>query len=176
MIHLNDPERKLFLIFDFVHIIKSIRNNWLNLKDYERAFAYPNSLIFPDFDDTHKVNIAQFQDVRLLYKNEQTSILKQAYRLTAKTGWPTILERQNVNLALKIFDTSTLTALSIYNSKRTDFESRRTCEFLDYYKIWKIFNVNTTHKHIRLNDELSRPLHYNDARLDFLRLIINWFA
>ena len=126
---------------------------------------------------THKVNIAQFQDVRLLYKNEQTWILKQAHRLTAKACWPTILERQNVNLALKIFDTSTLTALSIYNSKRTDFESSRTCEFLDIIlKVWKIFNVNTTHKHIRLNDELSRPLHYNDARLDFLRLIINWLA
>ena len=126
MIHPNNSEIK---IFDFVHIIKSIRDNWLNLKDYERAFAYPNALIFPNFDDTHKVNIAQFQDVRLLYKNEQTSILKQAYRLTAKTCWPTILERQNVNLALKIFDTSTLTALSIYNSKRTDFESRGHANF-----------------------------------------------
>ena len=177
VIHPNDPERKLFLIFDFVHIIKSIRNNWLNLKDYERAFAYPNPLIFPNFDDAHKLNIAQFQDVRLLYKNEQTSVFKQAHRLTAKACWPTNLERQSVNLALKIFDTSTLTALSIYNSKRTDFESRRTCEFLDIIiKVWKIFNVNTTHKHIRLNDELSKPLHYSDERLNFPRLIINWLA
>ena len=48
--HLNDPYRKLFLLFDFVHIIKSIRNNWLNLKDYDRTFTYPNPLTFPNFD------------------------------------------------------------------------------------------------------------------------------
>ena len=46
--HPNDPNRKLFLLFDFVHILKSIRNNWLNLKDYDRTFAYPNPLIFPN--------------------------------------------------------------------------------------------------------------------------------
>ena len=46
-IHPIDPERKIFLIFDFVHIVKSIRNNWINLKDYEHTFSYPNTLIFP---------------------------------------------------------------------------------------------------------------------------------
>ena len=177
MIHPNDPERKIFLLFDFVYIIKSIRNNWLNLNDYERTFVYPNPLIFPNFEDTLKLNIAQFQDVRSLYKSEQTSIFKQAHRLTAKACWPSMLERQNVNLSLKIFDTSTLAALSIYNSKRTDSDSRRTCEFLHIIiNVWKIFNVNTTHKHFRLNDQLSKPLRYNDERLNFLRLIINWLA
>ena len=40
--HPNDSNRKLFLLFDFVHIIKSIRNNWHNLKDYDYTFTYPN--------------------------------------------------------------------------------------------------------------------------------------
>ena len=57
-----------------------------------------------NFHDTHKVNIAQFQDVRLLFKIEQTSVLKQAHRLIEKACWHTILERQNDNLTLKIFD------------------------------------------------------------------------
>ena len=28
-------------IFDIVHIVKSIRNNWLNLKEFEKTFIYP---------------------------------------------------------------------------------------------------------------------------------------
>ena len=172
--HPNDPSRKLFLLFDFVHIIKSIRNNWLNLKDYDRTFTYPNPLIFPNFDDVNNIGRARFQDIRLLYKNEQSSLIKQAHRLTSKACWPTMLERQNVNLALKIFDTSTSAALAIYNAKHANSQSQ-TPEFLDIIiKVWKIFNVNTTHKHIRLNDDYSKPLEQNDARFTFLKLIANW--
>ena len=175
-IHPIDPERKIFLIFDFVHIVKSIRNNWINLKDYEHTFSYPNTLIFPHCEDSQHIRIAKFQDIRLLYKNEQSLIIKQAHRLTAKACWPTSLERQNVSLALKIFDTSTLAALSIYNSAQTNFETQTT-EFLDIIiKVWKIFNVNTTHKHIRLNDDFSKPLTCDDNRFIFLRLIVNWLA
>ena len=43
--HPCDPNRDLILFFDFVHILKSIRNNWVNLKDYEKVF------IFPKFND-----------------------------------------------------------------------------------------------------------------------------
>ena len=41
--HPCNPKRNLILFFDIVHIIKCIRNNWLNLKDYERTFIFPNS-------------------------------------------------------------------------------------------------------------------------------------
>ena len=44
--HPTCPERKLYILFDFVHIIKSIRNNWLNLKDYDLTFKYPDMLIY----------------------------------------------------------------------------------------------------------------------------------
>ena len=44
--HPRDPNRPLFLIFDFVHIIKCIRNNWLNQHDAQCSF------IFPSFEDT----------------------------------------------------------------------------------------------------------------------------
>ena len=39
--HPCNPERSRILFFDIVHIIKCIRNNWLNLKDYERTFIFP---------------------------------------------------------------------------------------------------------------------------------------
>ena len=43
--HPINPDRTLFILFDFVHILKSIRNNWLNLKDHDRTFIYPLSLV-----------------------------------------------------------------------------------------------------------------------------------
>lgn len=35
------PQYRIFFIFDTVHILKSIRNNWLNQKDSARTFVYP---------------------------------------------------------------------------------------------------------------------------------------
>ena len=43
--HPCDPNRPLFLIYDFVHIIKCIRNNWLNQHDAQCSF------IFHSFED-----------------------------------------------------------------------------------------------------------------------------
>ena len=40
--HPNDSRRFLYLVFDFVHIIKTIRNNWVNQKDRDCTFFYPN--------------------------------------------------------------------------------------------------------------------------------------
>ena len=126
--HPVNQSRKLFLLFDFVDILKSIRNNWLNLKDYDHTFTYPNPLNFLNYDDVNKFHIARFQYIRLLYKSEQSSLLKQAHRLSSKACWPTMLERQSVNLALKIFDQSTYAALSIYNATHANSKSK-TPEF-----------------------------------------------
>ena len=97
VLHPCDPYRPLFLIFDFVHILKTIRNNWLNLKDYQRTFE------FPRFEDFSVLNTASFEDIRMLYKTDQHSVVKLAPRLTAKSCYPSNFERQNVTLALKIF-------------------------------------------------------------------------
>ena len=114
-----------------------------------------------------KLSFARFQYIRLFYKKEHPSLIKQAHRLTSKACWPTMLERQNVNPALKIFDTSTYAVLTIYQATCTNLNSQ-TPEFLDIIiMVWKILNVNTAHKHIRLNDAYSKPLEYNDVALSF---------
>ena len=73
------PERSKVVLFDFVHILKSIRNNWLNQQDYNRNFLYPS------FDDYSHNSKALFEDIRQLYRREQTSVAKLAHRLTAKS-------------------------------------------------------------------------------------------
>ena len=37
-----NSENKIFMLFDTVHLLKCIRNNWLNLKDDDRAFVFPD--------------------------------------------------------------------------------------------------------------------------------------
>ena len=39
--HPTNNQRPLYLLFDFVHILKTIRNNWLNQKDYNCTFTFP---------------------------------------------------------------------------------------------------------------------------------------
>ena len=51
------PIRDLILFFDIVHIIKFVRNNWLNLKDYETVFIFPKFIECKPHDYTYAENI-----------------------------------------------------------------------------------------------------------------------
>ena len=117
--HLVDSSRSLFFLFDFVHILKTIRNNWLNQTDYNRTFT------FPSFENFAMTNTATMEDVRLLFKSEQLASVKQAPRLTAKSCWPTKLERQNVHLALRIINDQTAAAIQIHSSTRNVLNLRQ---------------------------------------------------
>ena len=112
--HPCDSNRLLFLMFDFVHILKSIRNNWLNLKYFNKTFRYPQ------FDNMDMINIASFEEIRQLYRSQQNKIIKLAQRLTSKSCWSSTLERQNVGIAQRIFDESTSAALAIQNSSKSN--------------------------------------------------------
>ena len=168
--HILDSDRSLVLLFDFVHILKSIRNNWVNQKDNNRSFGYPNC---EDFTTT---NFASFEHIRSLYKADQHSLAKLAPRLTAKACWPSSLERQNVSLALRIFDNSTSSALKVQILTPSLHNTYcQTAEFIDIIcDIWKIFNVNTPYKGIRLNEPQSNPLVLSDPRFAFLSRVVDW--
>ena len=102
VVHPCNPDCNLVLFFDIVHIIKSIRNNWLNFKDFEKTFIYPK------FDECDKsvypsciqlrvsvptadivlnpiqltrsryppICYAVFDDLRILFKADKFSIIK----------------------------------------------------------------------------------------------------
>ncbi|KAI6651128.1 Transposable element P transposase [Oopsacas minuta] len=168
--HPMDSNRPLFLLFDFVHIIKSIRNNWLNQIDYNKTFTYP------DFENIQVASTAVFEEIRKLYKSDQHSVAKLAPRLTSKACWPSTLERQNVSLALRIFDESTAAALNVsYQSRYHTSTNSQTADFITIIcNVWKIFNINTPNKGILHKDEFSVPLTYNDTRFMFLQRVVDW--
>ncbi|KAI6656127.1 Transposable element P transposase [Oopsacas minuta] len=167
VLHPLDICRPLYLIFDFVHIIKTVRNNWINQIDSNHKFSCPSSV---SCKYTLKV---PFQDFRNLFKLEQKSVAKTAHQLTAKICWPSSLERQNLNLALRLFDDSTTAVLTVHASKYVQVSE--TAQFISLVcKVWKIFNINRPNKEIRLNDELSMSLQSNDIRFIFLSDLVKW--
>ena len=87
-----------------------------------------------------------------------------------KACFPSIIERQNVKLVLKVVNELTVSALRIIDDSR-----KNTSDFICILlSLWKIFNINTPFKGIRLNDSLSNPLILNDERFIFLTRIAFW--
>ena len=109
------------------------------------------------------------------FTDKSTLFAKIAHQLTAKACWPSIFERQNVKLALKIFSESTSAGLKIPINSRIDNIKTQSAEFISIIvDIWKIFNVSTPQKGIRLKDEFYNPLVNADPRFLFLERVVFW--
>lgn len=166
-IHMDNPayiNEKIFLTYDFVHIFKNIYFNWLNLKNYENTFIYP------DFDDFSKTKKASFAHIRQVYKKELSHVAKRAYKLNDKTVFPNNLERQNVNLAENVFHDSTIAALKCHE------EYTETSEFLQIIKNWwSIVNLKSAIKGKLKRQEFCKPiLSSSDNQIDFLKKFVLW--
>jgi hypothetical protein len=144
--------RRLFFLFDSVHLLKCIRNNWLGQNDCENTF------LFPIATSGSSVCQASFSHVRQLYNSEVDSVVKLAPGLTRKALYPSNLERQNVQLALKVFDEKVLVALDHF-AAQTNKDVRGTQFFISVIiKLWRIINVKSSNKGIRKRDSDSVPI------------------
>ena len=78
--HPCDTHRGIFLTFDFVHILRTVRNNWLNQQTDWKLFSYPDfNCIFIDYSTNPlKVCHASFRDIRILFNSERDSLAKLA--------------------------------------------------------------------------------------------------
>lgn len=195
------PGHLIFFMFDTVHILKCIRNNWLNQTDKRQSFNYPpvskdlikfaalvnnspsqltntddiSSAIESDcaVPETSKDRqTASFGCMKDLYQSESNLIVKKAYRLTHKSLNPTSLERQQVSLVLNIFHESTVAGLFAVGSDDSVQTARFTGIILAW---WRIVNVKNAKKGLRKRDFLSKPLYcLNDERLDFMEKFSEW--
>jgi len=98
---LTDATRKMFLVFDPVHITKNIRNNWITEKT--KTLRYP----LPDSPDSI---MAKWSDLQELYQAEEKAMVKLS-KLTKPAIAPTSTEKQKVSLALNVFCDQTSCAL-----------------------------------------------------------------
>lgn len=166
-----DPSRPLFFIIDSVHILKCIRNNWLNQKNDGQCMFYPN------FENMTLVEAASFAVIRKLHEVESCKLVKYGYGLTLKALFPTNLERQNVKLALQVFDTRVAEALMIVGKENSMLNYKTTSEYLKLIcKWWYVVNVKTVWKGVHKNDDFQKPMtaQENDIKFDFLYRFLDW--
>lgn len=74
--HPVDKFRPLFFLFDSVHLLKCIRNNWLNSKPDQ-------TLYYPHFQSSEK-RVASFRSLKKLHELENSQLLKFGYTLSLK--------------------------------------------------------------------------------------------
>lgn len=157
--HPVDEGNDLYLLFDSVHLIKSIRNNWITEKNKEISFIPPDKTVEDQV-------IARWQDVIDLYKSESQNPLKRV-NLTSAAVDPSIFDRQKVSLALQVFNDKTIAALS------QDGKEDTACFIFFINRMWKMLNNKSTTAYIHLNDNDRMPLRDNNRKqLDFLKSLV----
>ena len=169
--HPAQCNKPLFFMFDTVHILKCIRNNWLG----------QNGMMFPKFshDGNHKKEnlFAPWKALQELHKLESELLLKYSYRLSMKALRPSSFEKQNVNLVLKIFNEYVIQALF---KVAKEMNSLLYCNAATFIEIiltwWSIVNVSLPYKGRRLNNKYCTPLTTDegDVKFIFLNNFCNW--
>lgn len=121
-----------YLLFDFVHLLKNIRNLWLTEKNGELIF-FDNGL----------TKVAKWAHLKKLFDLENESLVKLS-DLNEVSVFPKPIERQRVSTCLRIFSEKTHQALLTHPLLNQE-EVRDTADFI--YKVlswWKILNVKTS--------------------------------
>ena len=165
--------RHLFFIFDSVHILKCIRNNWFGQKDASKC-------IFPKFcfNGNHELNNVQsasFCTLQKLHALESQSLLKHCSKMTAKALSPSNLERQNVNFVLQIFNEYTIQGLLTLGKEKCLPNFAEVAGFINiFFKRWNIMNVKIPVKGWNLQNKYCNPLKLNEENYAFLTIFCNW--
>ena len=164
-----DPvtRQPLFLIFDPVHTIKNVYNNFQGRKVFE----------CPPMDHNLPTGCtADFSHIVQLFQMESTMSLKKAHRLTPSTLHPRSIEKTSVKLAVSVFCESTRDALQYYAAHDGRPAWAATANFITLLlKLWNILNVKTSSKGKQKRDYTMDPVRSSlDWKLMFLREFANF--
>ena len=153
---LTNPERPLFLIYDPVDIIKSIRNNWITEKT--QTLVFPSEWVINDEGvlTAQCLKSAKWSDLKQLKIFEENCLLRLT-TLNARCLAPDNTEKQNVGLVLRIFSDKTSAALK--TSHNSTQSMKDTAEFIDLIiKFWKVVNCKTPVEFLRFKDPDRIPI------------------
>ena len=158
----NKPWRTaqdVFLLYDYVHIIKNIRNNWLTEKTHELVY----------YDDG-VAKTAKWSHLLKLYKAEAQDPIVRLSKLTEKSVTPKHTEKQSVPLCLQVFCDETATALRTHTATKDEDGIEDTATFIEkVVKFWKICNVKSKYQDVLRNDPFRGVIEdENDPKLAYL--------
>ena len=149
-----------YLLFDFVHLLKNIRNLWLTETLGELMF-YDNGV----------PKIAKWSVLKKLFELERKSLVKLS-DLNETSIAPKPIERQKVSTCLRIFSEKTYSALLTHPSLDIA-EVEDTAAFLKIVITWwKILNVKAYGADVRHNDPLRAVIENPDENR--LLFYCNW--
>ena len=129
--HPLDEGRVWYLLFDTVHLLKCIRNNWITEKCQMISFD--------------KQSKASFAEVKELYEAEKDSILKTT-PLTLSAVNPSKLQLQNVQHVLRVFNDKVVAALKLRGCHETAAFIQTVLNW------WNAVNVSGKGQDQRLSD------------------------
>lgn len=152
----HDPSRDLHLLFDSVHLMKCVRNNWINEKCQQLKLELPTKTI-----------VGKWSDIVDLYKNDSLNIARRT-TLKRSSCFPSLLERQKVSLVFDVFNEKTVAALVMDGKSET-------AEVVDFFfRLWKFLNCKNPHLHLYLNDPDRSPFSsVLDARFQTMEVAVN---
>lgn len=155
-------DQPMFLIFDPVHTIKNVYNNFQRRKVFQCPSLAHN---LPDGCS------ADFNHVVALYTHESTMALKKAHKLSPATLNPRSIEKTSVKLAVSVFCESTRDALQFYAAHEGRSAWSATADFISLIlKLWNVLNVKTSSKGKHKRDYTQDPVRSSlDWKLTFLR-------
>ena len=165
-----DSSEQLFLLFDSVHLLKCIRNNWLNQKKPIQTFVIPSPSNLTIQEE------ASLQPLKELYAKERKKCVKLAPGLSEKVLFPNNLERQNVQLVVRLFDEKNVAALKTMNLPGVSGTAAFLQQIMSW---WHIVNVKTPDKGVALRQAQCDPIRQDsstDPNLLFLTTFVQWLA
>ena len=167
-----DPDRPLFLLYDTVHLLKNLRNNWLTEKVGILQYMDISSVSEIGTDSPPPIMEAKWSDLKTLHKYEERGMLKMS-KLTGPSVSPSSIEKQKVSLALNVFCEQTAAAL--VHSTCTEPSSKVTSRYiLMILQLWKLWNCKSKVEANRMNDSDRIPIDNSPAGARGLKLLRDW--
>ena len=149
------------LLFDYVHLLKNIRNLWQTEKTGELIF-----------DDDGVRWVAKWVHLKQLYNFESERVVKLS-DLNEISIAPKPIERQQVSICLRMFSEKTYNALLIQSG--ISVNKNDTALFINVLTWWKILNVKSLQIDKLHNDLLQVEIRSpNDTQLDFIIEFDKW--
>ena len=161
--HPNQPQERLFLLFDTTHNMKNIFNNWVN----KRIFALPGG-----FQNLVNEGVVDFQHIKDLFRIEEDCNLKIAHKLSLNSLNPNNIAHTSPvhSLGMRIYMCYQSNEYCVFNSRDlhvvyfSAIFSESTAAGLDHYaglypawrntakfvkfilNIWKVVSVKSPSK------------------------------
>ena len=155
----------LYLLFDPVHLIKNIRNNWLTEKTQTLKFPSNGT-------QNQERKFAKWSDLKELCNIDATKDVRLS-KLTKATVCPSSMEKQKVSLVLNVFWDNTVAALQ--TSAFSTASWKDTASFISMVlKLWKLLNCKTPVQHIHKQDPHCIPIDNGEKGQKGLQKLIEW--